>query len=122
MMFFRYALAIFMIFAGAMHFLNPQFYLAMMPPYLPFHELLVELSGIFEILLGIGLLVPKLVVIASYGCIALFVAVFPANLHMAVNPHMFSDIQPALLYLRLPLQLLFIYWAWRVGKQARQSA
>ena len=83
---FRYLLALFFVGGGANHFLKPEFYLAMMPPYLPLHEDLVIISGIAEIALGLAVLVPKFQRIAGWGLIALLIAVFPANLQMALNP------------------------------------
>ena len=72
--------------AGAYHFVNPKFYVPMLPPYLPWHRELVYLSGACEIVLGGLLLVPPCSRYAAWGLIALLVAVFPANLHMALHP------------------------------------
>lgn len=115
---FRWLLAIAFIFAGVNHFLNPDFYLAMMPPYLPYHLELVYISGVFEALGGIGVLIPALRRYAGYGLIALLIAVFPANLQMLLN-----QIQAAgytgftyALMARLPLQLLMIAWVVWVTK------
>jgi uncharacterized membrane protein len=109
---FQYLLAIFFILAGANHFLNADFYLKMMPPYLPWHLFLVYLSGVFEIILGIMVIVPKLTRIAGWGLIALLIAVFPANLHMALNPDLFPNISSIALWIRLPLQAVLIAWAY----------
>jgi uncharacterized membrane protein len=84
----------------------------MMPPVLPAHLELFYLSGVFEILGGIGVLVPRVRSAAGWGLIALLVAIFPANVHMALNPESFADIAPAALYARLPFQVLFVVWAW----------
>lgn len=97
--------------AGVNHFLNPEFYVAIMPPYLPWHLELVWLSGLAEILLGVGVLIPRTRVLSAWGIIALLIAVFPANLHMALHPEDF-DVPAAGLYVRLPLQALLILWAW----------
>ncbi len=75
-------LAIFMIIAGTMHFVNPAFFLKIMPPYLPLHKELVLLSGVAEVLLGILLLVPQTSRKAAWGIVALLIAVFPANLYL----------------------------------------
>jgi uncharacterized membrane protein len=83
-----------------------------MPPYLPWHLALVYGSGIAEIVLGAMLLVPRWSRLAAWGLVALLVAVFPANVHMAMNPEAFPDVAPRLLYLRLPLQGVLILWAW----------
>lgn len=94
--------------AGLNHFLNPTFYLAIMPPYLPAHELLVAASGALEIAGGIGVLAPRTRVWAGRGLALLLVAVFPANVHMAMNPDLFPTVPSWLLYLRLPLQGVLI--------------
>jgi uncharacterized membrane protein len=107
----KYLLAIFMIVAGMMHFVNPAFFLKAMPPYLPLHKELVLVSGVCEILLGILLLVPKTSRLAAWGVVALLIAVFPANLYVFQH----QDILPAppiVHLLRLPLQGVFVLWAY----------
>jgi uncharacterized membrane protein len=107
----KYLLAIFMIAAGIMHFVNPAFFLKIMPPYLPLHRELVLVSGVFEVLLGILLLAPKTSRLAAWGIVALLIAVFPANLYL----YQHQDILPAspvVHFLRLPLQGVFILWAY----------
>lgn len=107
----KYVLAIFMITAGAMHFVNPAFFLKIMPPYLPLHQELVLLSGVFEVLLGMLLLIPQTSRTAAWGIVALLTAVFPANLYLFQH----QDILPAspvIHLLRLPLQGVFILWAY----------
>ena len=106
----KYLLAIFMIIAGIMHFANPAFFLKIMPPYLPLHKELVLLSGVFELVLGVLLLIPQTSRMAAWGIVALLIAVFPANLYL----YQHQDILPAspiLHLLRLPLQGVFILWA-----------
>ena len=107
----RWLLGIAMILAGANHFLNADFYVAIMPPYLPWHRALVLVSGVAEVALGAAVLVPRLKRPAGWGLIALFVAVFPANLHMALHPADY-DVPTWALYLRLPLQGVLIAWVW----------
>ena len=105
----------FYVWAGTAHFLRPDFYLPMMPPYLPAHAELVFLSGVAEVLCGLGVLFPPTRKLAAWGTIALLVAVFPANIHVAVNDvPVFgaSEGAGALGYLRLPFQLVLIAWAW----------
>ena len=107
----KYLLAIFMIGAGTMHFVNPAFFLKIVPQYLPLHKELVLVSGICEVLLGILLLIPKCSHLAAWGIIALMIAVFPANIHLFQN----QDLMPAspiVHLLRLPLQGVFILWAY----------
>ncbi|GMU00166.1 DoxX family protein [Corallococcus caeni] len=107
----QYVLALFMVAAGVNHFLKPRMYMRIMPPYLPRPRELVLVSGVAEVLLGIFLLVPATTRLAAWGLVALFVAVFPANLYMAWHPEQFRKIPPALLWLRLPLQAVLILWA-----------
>jgi len=101
----------FMVLAGVNHFLNPRLYLQIMPPYLPWHEALVALSGVGEIGLGLLVFVPRYRRLAGWGIVALLIAVFPANLHMALNPDRFARIPQWALWLRLPLQAVLIGWA-----------
>lgn len=104
-------LAIGFVLAGINHFINPAFYLKIMPPILPAPLFLIYLSGILEIALGVLLLLPKFTRLAAWGLIALLIAVFPANIYMAMNPHLFPEFSPAALYLRLPAQVVIIGWA-----------
>jgi uncharacterized membrane protein len=82
-----------------------------MPPYLPLHRELVLLSGVFELALGILLLIPPTTNLAAWGLIALLIAVFPANLYMYQHRELFQ-VPPLALLLRLPLQGVLILWAW----------
>ena len=106
---------------GVMHFLRPRFYLAMMPPWLPAAAVLVLVSGVFEIMGGIGVLVPATRVIAGWGLIALLFAVFPANVQMLLNARAAhaSATTIAVLVARLPLQVLLVYWVFRATVQRR---
>jgi uncharacterized membrane protein len=97
--------------AGINHFIKPKFYLAIMPPYIPAHELMVLLSGIAELVLGIGLLFPLTRALAAWGIILLLLAVLPANVYM-ITSEKFSKIPTWILWLRLPLQFLLIWWAY----------
>ena len=104
-------LALFMILAGIMHFVRPDLYEAIMPPYLPLHRELVYLSGACEVGLGVLLLVPRFTRVAAWGIIALLIAVFPANVYLYQNPEILPA--PRILHLlRLPLQGVFILWAY----------
>ena len=101
------------IFAGVMHFVIPRTYESIVPDYLPAHRALVYASGVAEIAGGTGTLHPQTRRIASWWSIATLIAVFPANLHMALHPERFRMIpggRPALIA-RLPFQVLFIAWA-----------
>lgn len=108
----KFLLCAFFVGAGVMHFVNPGFFLKIMPPYLPWHLELVYLSGIFEIVLGILVVIPKYTRLAAWGLIALLIAVFPANIHLAMNPQIMPDVSPTAHLIRLPFQLVFIAWAW----------
>jgi uncharacterized membrane protein len=107
----KYLLAFGFALAGINHFANAAFYLRMMPPILPAHLFLIYLSGVFEIALGALLLIPKFSRLAAWGLIALLIAVFPANIYMAINPENFPEFSQTALYLRLPLQIVLIAWA-----------
>lgn len=101
--------------AGVMHFIKPKLFAAIVPPFLPNALLLVYLSGVAEILGGLGVLVPAFRVWAGWGLIALLVAVFPANVYMAMEAEKFG-IAPVWLWLRLPLQFVLIAWVWWATK------
>ncbi len=107
----RYVLAIVFVAAGVNHFLNAAFYIGIMPPFMPRHAELVYLSGVIEIGLGLLLLFRRTSAWAGWGCIALLIAVFPANVHMALNPQLFPAVSPLALWARLPFQAVFIAWA-----------
>jgi uncharacterized membrane protein len=104
--------AIFYVFAGTLHFLRPEPYLKIMPPYIPWHATMVRLSGFFEILGGLGLLIPRTRRAAAWGLVALLVAVFPANVYMATNPIEAgaAGLAPMLRWGRLPLQVFLVWW------------
>ena len=108
----RLVLGIGFIFAGVMHFINPDFYLAMMPPYLPWHEFLVYFSGIIKVVLGAMVVFGVQLRWAGIAMVLLLFAVFPANLHMALNPQNFPDVSTAALWGRLPFQVVFLLWVY----------
>jgi uncharacterized membrane protein len=116
-----YLMAAFYIAAGVNHFLSPDFYVAIMPPYLPWHRELVYLSGIAEISCGVGLLIPRTRVLAAWATIALLIAIFPANLHVALNDVPLagrSEGAGVWNWVRLPFQLVLIAWAWWYTRDA----
>ncbi len=107
----RYLLVNLFLGAGLMHFVAPRTYVAIVPPFLPWPEALVTISGAAEILGGLGLLTERWRRAAAYGLIALLVAVFPANIYMAMRGMML----PAwALWARLPLQFVLIWATYRV--------
>lgn len=118
----RVLLAIAMMVVGVLHFTAPAGFVRIVPAWLPTPLALVYVSGVFEILGGAGLLVPRARRAASLGLVALYVAVFPANVNMALH-HLSLDgvtqVPAPLLWLRLPFQALFIAWALWVGRVRR---
>ena len=118
----RYALALVFVGAGLLHFVHPATYLAIMPPQLPQPLALVYLSGVFEILGGLGLLPARTRQLAGWGLLALLVAVFPANVYMALI-HEQLHIPGWLAWGRLPLQPVIMWWVWKVmSERARLSS
>lgn len=107
----RILLSILFLAAGTLHFLIPQTYVRIMPPYLPWHLQLVYLSGLCEILGGLGLFLPATRPAAAWGLIALLIAVMPANIQMVLDHAQFPTIPLWALWLRLPLQIPLIWWA-----------
>ncbi len=113
----RLLLGVLFLGSGALHFLVPQQYLKIMPPMLPAPMTLIDISGIAELLGGLGLLVPLATArrAAAWGLVALLIAVWPANIYMATSHLALPGImgQSWAQWLRVPLQLPLIYWAWR---------
>lgn len=109
----RTLLAALMAVAGVLHFVNAPFFERMVPPPLP-PTLTTWLSGVIELLLAVGIVVPATRARAGVALVMFYVAVVPANFYMALFPAAAGagDIAPALLWLRLPLQLVLMAWAW----------
>ena len=120
--FFLFLLSVFFTYAGFHHLFVPNFYVSIMPPWIPAHLALVYISGVFEIMGGIGVLIPRFRSLAGLGLVALLVAVYPANLYMAFNPQLFPDIPLVALYVRLALQFVAFYWAYSVTRPDPVSA
>lgn len=109
-----------MVTMGVLHLLFPAPFVRVIPPYLPAPEALVAISGFAEIVGGLGLLSSRTRRVAGIWLIVLLVAVFPANVHMALNR---SFGLPAwLLWLRLPLQIPLIVWAWWASRRPEKQA
>ncbi len=103
------------IVAGVNHFWHPDFYLRMLVCFLPYPSALNIVSGLAEIVLGIGILIPRTRKISAWGIIFLLVVIFPANINMAIHwKEWGSTIVPFLV--RLPVQFLLIWWAYRYTK------
>lgn len=118
----RGVLAVSIIVVGITHFAKPAPYVSIVPPQLPYPLELVYISGFFEILGGIGLLIPFVSVAAAWGLIALFIAVFPSNINLAVNNIALEGIphNQALYWARLPFQAVLIAWAWWYTRTPQQ--
>lgn len=112
----RYGLALLFVLAGIWHFVHSATYLAIMPPQLPQPLALVYVSGIFEMLGGLGLLPRRTRRLAGWGLLALLLAVFPANVYMALI-HAQMGIPGWVAWGRLPLQLPLLWWVWKVSRQ-----
>ncbi len=107
----------FYVVGGFNHLMNPDFYVAIVPPGLPSPEWLNVVAGLAEIVLGVFLLEPRVRALAAWGIIALLIAIFPANVYVATANLGLPDGTPgtgnALLnWVRLPFQGLFVAWAW----------
>ena len=98
--------------AGAMHFIATPVYMKIMPPALPDPRLLVQISGVAEMLGGLGVLLPQTQRAAAWGLVALLIAVMPANIYMAMDHARWPQNPEWLLWARLPLQIPLIAWAW----------
>jgi uncharacterized membrane protein len=110
-----WVMGIFYIVGGIAHFTNTAFYLPMMPPYLPWHRELIYLSGVAELALGIAVLVSRLRQRAAWAIIWLLIAVFPANIHIALHNVPLSGAHEGAgiwNWVRLPFQAVLIAWAW----------
>ena len=109
-------MALFYFAAGLNHFIRPGFYLKIMPPWMPLHKELVLISGIAEVLFALLLLFPVTRRFGAWGIIALLVAVFPANIQMLINYYQQNNPMLWIAVLRLPLQLVLIWWAYGFTK------
>lgn len=113
-----WVMGIFYVVAGAVHFASPGTYLRVMPPYIPWPLAMIYISGAAEILGGIGVLMPdgfvfpRTRVAAAWGLVALLIAVSPVHINMCLHPDQFPAIPLWAIWLRLPLQLPLIGWAW----------
>jgi uncharacterized membrane protein len=111
--FFLYVMVAFYVFAGINHFANPDFYLGIIPSWMPYPVTTNYITGAFEIIFALLLIPPGIRPFAAWMIIALLIAVFPANIQMTMNyweennPHLWITIA------RLPFQILLIWWAWK---------
>jgi uncharacterized membrane protein len=107
--------------AGANHFAHTDFYVTIMPPYLPWHLALVYVSGACEVAFGIALLFRRTERLAAWGMIALIVAVTPANVHMAIHAELYPQYSSTGLWVRLPLQIVLLAWAYWYAQPGRRA-
>ncbi|HET6473038.1 MAG TPA: hypothetical protein VFG38_14430 [Pseudomonadales bacterium] len=110
---------------GISHFTNVDFFLAIMPPYVPFPRAAVYVSGVFEILFAIGIVIPATRAVSGILLILLTLAVTPANVYMWQHPELYPNVAPALLSGRLVLQVLLlwlIWWSTRTPRTAPEPA
>ena len=108
-----FGLATFFIYFGLDHFINPDWFVRIVPPILPFKITIVYISGIFEVILGCLLIFPKTRFIAGWGLILLLLAVYPANIYVALTNGKAMDTTPMIAWTSLPFQFVFIglaYW------------
>ena len=108
-----FVMGIFYIIVGIKHFQDPSWFVQIIPPILPYKYELVYISGFFEVLLGILLMIPKFQSIAAKGLMALLICVYPANIYLAQTNGVALGISPLIAWGRLPFQFVFIglaYW------------
>lgn len=120
----RALVAVAMVAMGVLHFTAAGTFVQIMPPFLPAPLVLVWVSGVFEILGGVGILVPRTRALAGWGLVLLYLAVFPANLYMAIEPIAVNGVVPErwLVWARLPLQPAFMWVAWWCTRPPRAAS
>jgi uncharacterized membrane protein len=110
----RVGAAVFWLAAGTMHFVAPRFYEAIVPPPLvPYKRTVVQVSGAAELIGAAGVLPARTRRAARWWLLATLLAIYPANLHMALRPERFERLPAAALWARLPLQFVFAWLTWR---------
>lgn len=114
--FLFYLMILLYVAAGVNHFINPQFYLKIMPPYLPYHKGCVFLSGVCEIAFAVLLLFKSTKKIAAYLIIAMLLVFFTVHIQMLIDNWNKTGIIFWVAVIRLPLQFVFIYWAYTYSK------
>ena len=117
----RWLAVVAFVLVGVAHFVFEDFFLSIMPPWIPFHRACVLVSGVAEIAGGLGLILERTRRAAAWGLLALLVAVFPANLWMAFTETCPRGLEctPLSLWIRLPVQGVFAVWVWFVGLSPR---
>lgn len=113
------SLIIFVIFyvaSGLNHFLNPQFYLRLMPSYIPFPTEIIYLSGVIEIVLGVGAGIPRFRARSAWAVIFMLISFMPVHIHMLIHPDLYPDVPEVGLWLRIVIQGVLIWWAYCYAK------
>ena len=105
-------MALIYIALGINHFVNPGFYLRIMPDFIPAHEFMVAASGVAEIVLGVGLLIPATQVLSAWGIVAMLVVFFVVHGDMIARQENYSGVSSTALWVRFALQFVLIAWAW----------
>jgi uncharacterized membrane protein len=116
-----YLMIIFYLVAGLNHFIHPEFYLKIMPPWIPYHKMLISIRGICEILFALLLVFPLTRRTGAVCIILLLVAIFPANIQMTQNYLHENNPFLWLAIIRLPFQILLIWWAYIFSKKINLS-
>jgi uncharacterized membrane protein len=111
-----YLMAVFYITAGINHLINPESYRKIIPPWIPLQENLIIISGIAEIFFALLLIFPLTRRVTAWCIIAFLVAVFPANIQMMLNYLRENNSGLWLSMLRLPFQIVLIWWAYSFTK------
>jgi len=106
-----------MFLLGLNHFINPEFYEAILPDYISADREVVYVSGVAEMVAALMTLHPRTRRPGGYFLIAVLIAIFPANVHMAINAEKYPRLPEAALWARLPFQALFVYWAHKVARK-----
>lgn len=119
-----YVMGTLYVLAGINHFYNPSFYFLVMPNWLPAHLTLIYISGVAEILLGVGLWFKQTRRISAWLIVAMLIVFIPLHVDMIIHPKTMPEVPTdklamvnAVLWLRVALQFLFIYWAWVYTKK-----
>jgi len=112
---------LFFLVGGSGHFLQTERFVAIMPPFMPFHYEAVYISGVFELLGAFGILLPKTRRLAGIGLFALIVLVTPANIHMWLNADQFPDFSMTYHYIRLSAQVLLLFLVWWAAIRVEKS-
>jgi uncharacterized membrane protein len=114
----RYLMAAFYIWAGINHFTRPDFFLRLMPPYIPWHAGLVALTGVLEIAFGVLVAIPRTARLAGWCIVLMLIAFLPVHVHMLVHSELYPEAPLIALWLRFPLQAIFLLWAyWYTGRE-----